>query len=125
MFISLMEKAERGGLKFYIKKIAPDDVVRSMLATAFARRENGIFNYSDLLVVGFRTLYDAAYGRGSFDKKLQGCTDDDYWPTNVAENINQVAAESKALTEKLKLLEKQLLEKIFSNQTISIASPKE
>jgi hypothetical protein len=99
MVQELVAKAHGGKLKYKGKRISPDDVERSALASSFSHRERGEFEFLGTQVVGFADLYDAAgipaEGRkqsyftplparmmgnrgGAFEIRLKGCEDEDY-----------------------------------------------
>lgn len=60
MVQELVAKAQTGKLKYKNRILAPEDVERSVLASAFAQKERGEFVFMDTPVVAFADLYDAS-----------------------------------------------------------------
>lgn len=96
MVQELVGKAQTGRLKYKNKSLTAEDVERSVLASAFAQRERGDFEFMGAEVTGFADLYDAVTLQenhkafsgfsllpartkkkeaGPFEKRLEGCED--------------------------------------------------
>ncbi len=67
-------------------RINRDFALKCALATAFARRETGVFEFMGQQVVGFKDLFNTVikknekrYQSADYSTRLRGCEDVDYW----------------------------------------------